>query len=95
MKDYGWIDIQHQSIKYLADISEDMLLRVDRVIFLFDPKTQTFCDDACKIYGMTPYEYLQNKNFPISIYNIPDPYGQDKETWFHIYDMIKGIVEKI
>lgn len=95
MRDYGWIDISSQRIKYLSDILENTLARVRKVIFLFDPNEEWICEEACKLNWFTPFAFLQRRSFPIEISKIPDPYNETQDRWTHIYDRIFDLVSQL
>lgn len=91
LKNYRWIDISHQSIKYVTDINQWVLAHISKIIFLYDPVENKECDDACKIAKDTPYEYFKNRWFCIQINPVPDPY----ETWKRWYQGITNRIQEI
>lgn len=69
------IDMSNSKIQFLADLTESVLWKVEKVIFLYNPITITWvhaieCDDRCKKDDMNPYDYFAKRGIPIEIYHI-------------------------
>ncbi len=91
LQEVYWVDICMQKIKYLSDLKSSHLVQITLVIFLYNPLIETFCDDLCKINGLTPYEYFKKKNMPIFIYPVTDPF----EIWISWYQKISEEIKII
>ena len=69
------IDVSNQTINYIKDFIDKVLLGVDKIIFLYKPDVNDKIDDECKIDWISPYEYIKLKfNWDLFIYNIEDPF---------------------
>lgn len=83
--DKNWgIDISSQSISYLSDIPLYILRSIRSIYFLYDPRIETDCDIACKLEGMSPYDYFEKQGMDIIITPIEDPF----DGWVARYDHI-------
>jgi len=88
-----WICIEKQYIHYIKDFSDKTLLKINRIIFLYDPINIKNIDDDCKKKWKTPYDYLIEKNqWKVSIYNIKDPFWQNNQSVLNIMNDIEKIV---
>lgn len=91
MKNNQWIDISHQRINYITDFSKEVLNKINRVIYLYDPEINLSCDLDCNIHDVSPFEYLKRKGYPIQISPVEDPY----ETWEKWYQWIVNRIQEI
>lgn len=95
MKEYSWIDISNQRIRYLSDVSELILSNIEEVIFLYDPTEYAWCDLECMKDGYSPYEYFLSQNTSIQKYAIPDPFEVGYDWYRMIYDEIYSSIKNI
>jgi len=95
MKEHSWLDISDQSIKYLSEIPEQILLNIEKVIFLYDPIEYKLCELECMKDGYSPYEYFLSQNTSIQKYAIPDPFEVGYSRYGMICDEIYSIIKNI
>jgi len=89
------LDISDQSIKYLSEIPEQILLNIEKVIFLYDPIEYKLCELECMKDGYSPYEYFLSQNTSIQKYAIPDPFEVGYSRYGMICDEIYSIIKNI
>lgn len=92
LKEYKWVDISTQKIKYLKDITVQHLSSCNLIVFLFDPEDITTCDDWCKLNWSTPYQYLKKWDIPILICPITDPFEVEQDAYKKIIDDIEKLI---
>lgn len=93
LKEYKWIDISNQKIKYLKDISVEQLSNFNLIMFLFDPVNETSCEDDCKLNWITPYEYFKTFDIPMLIHPVIDPFDVGSENYKKIIDEIEKLIK--
>lgn len=62
---------------------------------LYDIDEEPTCEEECKLKWLTPYEFLQRRNFSIQTHKIIDPHKEAQERWPIIYDRIFDIVSQL
>lgn len=92
LKEYKWVDISSQKIQYLSDININQIQDFDVIVFLYDPKNEAICDDKCKLYGKTPYEYIKTLDMPIVINPIKDPFEVGSDKYKMVIDEIENFI---
>lgn len=96
MMKYYQIDISQSRIQFLCDLTDDVLWRVKRVIFFYNPVTIPWindikCDPRCLKDGMSPYDFFVKKNVPIEIYHINRLQDGEGDVSSEIWNMIKSV----
>lgn len=95
IKNSRWIDITQQNISYITDLSEEELPCIDKVIFLYNPVKEDYCEEICKINGQTPYHYFKENWRDIQIIPVLIP----DEIWIiefqKVIDKIQEIISEI
>lgn len=95
LKEYKWVDISTQKIKYLKDMSIQELHCFNIVVFLFDPVRELWCEEECRLGWATPYEYLRTLSIPIFINPVIDPFDLWKEGYKGIIDDIEKLIKEL
>ncbi len=93
---YFWISLKDKSIKYWADIDKNILNKISKIVFLYDPTPNSPIDEECKIENKSVYEYFHKNKKQVLIHPITDPHGiDDKKKQLEIIHSIDSLVKSL
>ncbi len=90
------INVSNKTINYINDFIDEVLFKVDKIVFLYKPNSNDEIDDECKIGLISPYDYLKlNFNWEILIFDIKDPFWKSNKSIEKIINQIEKIVKEL